>query len=121
MNTNTIITMALSLYFIIMGLIMLIKGKMVRGDYSKYTDKSVKIFARVFGAGLTLSGVLFVPYWIIGYQNGDMAKITTPRLILLAAIFGILIICLILRFVILKKRDAKKHTSSSKSTDEDDV
>lgn len=121
MNANTIITLALSAYLVVSGLVMLIKGKMMRGDYSKYTDKSVKTFARVMGACFTISGILFVPYWVIGYLNNNMKKITTPRLIILAAIFAIIIISLILRPIILKKHTSGAKAVYSKSTDEDDV
>ncbi len=121
MNTNTIITLALSAYLVISGLAMLIRGKMMRGDYSKYTDKSVKTFARVMGACFTISGLLFVPYWVIGYMNGNMKKITTPRLIILAAIFAVIIIALILRPIVLKKATSASNKVYNRSTDEDDV
>ncbi len=121
MNTNTIITIALSVYFFISGIIMLVKGKMLRGDYSKYTEKSVKAFARVMGACFTISGLLFVPYWVIGYMNGDMKKITPERGIILLVILGVVIISLILRFVILKKPSSGKTQSFDKSVDEDDI
>ena len=121
MNANTLITLALGIYFIASGLIMLIKGKMIRGDFSKYTEKSVKVFARVMGACMTTSGLLFVPYWIIGYMNGDMAKITTPRLILLAIAFAIIIVALILRPIVLKKTTSASKKVYGKSVDEDDV
>lgn len=121
MDTTTIITLALCAYLIISGLVTLIRGKMRGGDYSKYTEKSAKAYARVMGVCFTVSGLLFIPYWIIGYMNGDMKKITPDRLIILAVIFGIIIISLILRPFTLKKKSSSSAAAYEKSVDEDDV
>lgn len=121
MDVKTIIVLALGAYLIISGLVTLIRGKMMNGDYSKYTEKSAKAFARVFGACATVAGLLFIPYWVIGYINGNMSKITTSRLIFLAAAFTVIILALILRPIVLKKKDSVPKTTYQKSTDEDDV
>ena len=98
-NVSTIISLGLSLYLIVTGLIQLFTGK-VFGDYSRYTTESVEKYARPAGLLFFLVGALIVSANFINIPTlGDSTRLT-----LYGACCVALIIYVIISIIILKKK-----------------
>lgn len=97
-TTATIVSLGISLYLAIKGLIQLFTGKAIGHNFDRYTAESVKRYARPTGIICFLIGtcVLFAEFVRI-------PSFESLRLTLYGTALGLLVLYLIVALAILKK------------------